>query len=102
MLNALQSLTNKNQAVRVESMIDSESKFLLIRIVDQGSGIDDKDIARVTEPFFTTRLESGGTGLGLSISSTIIENHHGSLNFESSSDSGTVVSIRLPVYQESK
>ncbi|MES9901059.1 MAG: PAS domain S-box protein [Sedimenticola sp.] len=96
MLNALQSLKDKNCGVRVKSDIDPASSDLLIQVVDQGSGIAEDDLPRVTEPFFTTRLEAGGTGLGLSISSTIIENHHGSITFYSSSR-GTRVTLRLPV-----
>ncbi len=96
MLNALQSLKDKNCGVRVKSDIDPASSDLLIQVVDQGSGIAEDNLPRVTEPFFTTRLEAGGTGLGLSISSTIIENHHGSITFYSSSR-GTRVTLRLPV-----
>ena len=96
MLNALQSLPDKNLSVSIESTSDPENKSVLIRIVDQGAGIAEEDILRVTEPFFTTRLEAGGTGLGLSISNTIIENHRGSIDFKSSMGTGTQVSIKLP------
>jgi len=95
--NALYSLPDKEHGVRVESSIDSEQKLLLIRVIDQGSGILEDDLLKVTEPFFTTRLETGGTGLGLSISKTIIENHKGSITFESSKDVGTLVTIQLPL-----
>jgi len=97
MLNALQSLPDKDRAIRVESAADPTQKSLVIRVIDEGTGIADNALARVTEPFFTTRLQEGGTGLGLSISSTIIENHRGSITFESSQGAGTVVILRLPV-----
>lgn len=96
MLNALQSLADRDHGVRVESVADTANGSLLIRVTDQGSGIADDDLPRVTEPFFTTQLEAGGTGLGLSISSTIIENHRGSITFKSST-AGTLVTLRLPV-----
>jgi len=77
-------------------MLTPDNQSVLILIVDQGAGIDAEDISRVTEPFFTTRLETGGTGLGLSISNSIIENHRGTLTFESEKRTGTTVSIKLP------
>jgi len=96
-LNALQSLPNQDCGVRVESVADPENQSILIRITDQGRGILKEDLPKVTEPFFTTRLQEGGTGLGLSISSTIIENHRGSISFESSMGTGTTVVLRLPI-----
>lgn len=97
MLNALQSLPSKNKGVKVESAVDLTTNVVLIRVIDQGAGIAEEDISRITEPFYTTRLESGGTGLGLSISSTIIENHGGSIIFKSTIGIGTTVTIKLPI-----
>ncbi|MBI4848878.1 MAG: hypothetical protein HY808_09940 [Nitrospirae bacterium] len=53
---------------------------------------------RITEPFFTTKLERGGTGLGLSISYAIIKEHRGTLEFESEYRKGTTATVKLPVY----
>ena len=78
-------------------MLDKEQKNLLIQVIDQGTGITEENLLRVTEPFFTTRLDKGGTGLGLSISKSIIENHKGSIKFESSIGIGTMVTIQLPI-----
>jgi signal transduction histidine kinase len=60
--------------------------------------MSDEILDRVTEPFFTTKLNVGGTGLGLSISYTIIKDHKGSLLFNSKEGKGTVVTVNLPVY----
>jgi polar amino acid transport system substrate-binding protein len=54
-------------------------------------------IARITDPFFTTRRESGGTGLGLAITDRIVRDHGGSLTFESSPGTGTTVRAMLPI-----
>lgn len=97
MLNALQSLPDNAHGVRIKSVVDAAKSSLLIHISDQGTGIAEADLLRVTEPFFTTRLETGGTGLGLSISSTIIEKHHGAIAFKSSKGAGTQVTIQLPM-----
>lgn len=97
MLNALQSLPDNDHEVRIKSFAVSTNKTILIQVLDQGTGIADENLSKVTEPFFTTRLETGGTGLGLSISSTIIENHHGSITFKSSKVTGTLVTVKLPI-----
>ncbi len=98
MLNALQSLPDSEHRVKIKSDTDVTKKFLLIQVIDQGVGIKEEDLLNVTDPFFTTRLEMGGTGLGLSISSTIIENHHGSIDFKSPKQAGTQVTIQLPMF----
>jgi len=97
MLNALQSLPDNEHGVKIKSVVDLTKRLLLIQVIDQGTGITDEDLTKVTDPFFTTRLESGGTGLGLSISCTIIEHHHGSISFKSSKNSGTLVTLQLPM-----
>ncbi|WP_054692716.1 ATP-binding protein [Geotalea toluenoxydans] len=53
-------------------------------------------LERLTEPFFSTRLDEGGTGLGLSITDTIIKEHGGYLLFDSIPDGGTTATVRLP------
>ncbi|MEM9912417.1 MAG: ATP-binding protein [Pseudomonadota bacterium] len=50
-----------------------------LHIRDNGDGISSKDLTRVTEPFFTTRRESGGTGMGLAIVNAILEGYGATL-----------------------
>ncbi len=67
---------------------------LQICLIDQGCGIQQEDLERIGQPFFSTK--EGGTGLGLMISKQIIENHHGS--FQISSDhTGTIIKVTLPI-----
>ncbi|QED49818.1 PAS domain-containing sensor histidine kinase [Cytobacillus dafuensis] len=66
---------------------------ILIRIVDQGSGIPEHLLNRIGEPFFTTKEK--GTGLGLMICKNIIEEHKGKIKIESS-PSGTRIEIHFP------
>lgn len=74
-----------------------------IDIIDNGSGISRELQARIFEPFFTTKQAGEGTGLGLALVYSIIEDHHGSIHFESpvnhATERGTKVSLRLPRYQ---
>jgi two-component system, NtrC family, sensor kinase len=69
-----------------------------IAVRDTGSGIQDSDRNRVFEPFFTTKEVGKGTGLGLSICYKIIENHQGSIEFETALGKGTTFRIYLPAH----
>jgi C4-dicarboxylate-specific signal transduction histidine kinase len=93
--NALQSLPDADHGIRVSTAMDETGDQLLLRIEDEGGGIPEDIAARVMEPFFTTRLDRGGTGLGLAICVTIINDHGGSIRFESEPGKGTVFIVRL-------
>lgn len=71
---------------------------LLIRFTDQGVGISQEDLARIGEPFFTSKKL--GNGLGVMICQQIIGNHNGSMTFSSAIGEGTCVEIRLPAFKE--
>ena len=86
----------KNGKIMVESEL--EDNEVLIRITDNGCGMDEETLEHIFEPFFTTKER--GTGLGLAISKQIIEQHHGSIHMHSRRGEGTSVSIRLPLHQE--
>ena len=69
---------------------------VVIEVSDTGIGIPPEHLARVTEPFFTTKEEGKGTGLGLAICKRIVQEHGGSLAVESTVGHGTTVRIELP------
>ncbi|UCH80865.1 MAG: PAS domain S-box protein [Nitrospiraceae bacterium] len=95
-LNALQALPDKSGSVRVSTRYDAESGLAIVKIEDTGTGIPQSIIDRITEPFFTTKMDSGGTGLGLSISYAIVRDHNGSLEFSSVCNEKTAAYIKLP------
>jgi signal transduction histidine kinase/CheY-like chemotaxis protein/ABC-type amino acid transport substrate-binding protein len=69
--------------------------FAAIRVKDTGSGIASSDIARVFEPFYSTKF--AGRGLGLAVVATIIRRHHGALRIESHSGTGSVFTVYFPM-----
>ncbi|MBI5632200.1 MAG: PAS domain S-box protein [Nitrospirae bacterium] len=98
-MNALQSLRQRSEAVIVSTLFDEEADAILITVRDEGIGIPQEVLKHITEPFYTTRIDEGGTGLGLSISFSIIKDHQGSLTFLSEPGKGTTATISLPVYR---
>jgi polar amino acid transport system substrate-binding protein len=73
---------------------------VLLAVEDDGVGIPAENLSRLTDPFFTTKRESGGTGLGLSVSAGIVKEHGGSLQFSSRPGAGTTVVLSLPAIHE--
>ncbi|HMP97890.1 MAG TPA: ATP-binding protein, partial [Kiritimatiellia bacterium] len=71
---------------------------LRLSIVDNGKGIDPKDIGHVFDPFYTTK--ASGTGLGLSVSHGIIVEHQGMIDVESQIGAGTTFFITFPLLRE--
>jgi PAS domain S-box-containing protein len=72
-----------------------EQSFVLIVVRDTGPGLDQKQLQRVFETFYTTK--SSGMGMGLAISRSIIEAHHGRLWVSSNTPRGAVFQFTLPV-----
>ena len=95
--NALFSLVDQAAAIFISSRFEKNSNEIKIMIKDEGTGIEDKILSRITEPFFTTRKDAGGTGLGLYISYSIINDHQGNLTIKSEPGKGTEITITLPV-----
>ncbi len=93
-------LTNAQQAIEGEGEIHistrEEDDFTVVRIRDNGPGIDPAIISKVFDPFFTTKEPGIGTGLGLSISYGIVNRIGGSIQCQSHVGEGTEFTIRLP------
>jgi two-component system, sensor histidine kinase RegB len=70
---------------------------LVIRIVDRGVGMPKDVLARIGEPFFTTKSPGQGMGLGMFLARAVIEGVGGSLGHESSAEKGTTACVELPV-----
>ncbi len=72
----------------------NETKKVIVKITDTGSGIEKENMNHVFEPFFTTKGK--GTGLGLSICKRMVSNHGGKIFLDSIYQQGTTVTVELP------
>ena len=89
-LNSLQAMPDGGQLMLRASARNGVAR---IEITDTGHGIEEAMLARITDPFFTTRAD--GTGLGLAVSRQLAELNHGSLQFTSRPEQGTTAILSL-------
>ncbi len=75
----------------------SEDGFARIDVSDSGEGIQPENLARIYDPFFTTKAARKGTGLGLSVTYGIVREHGGTIEVESRLGAGSRFRVELPL-----
>ena len=98
-MNAVQAMEGKG-ALTLECR--QKGWNLLVAVKDTGPGIEEENIDKVFNPFFTTKDPGKGTGLGLSISHQIIHRMGGRIKIDSHIGKGTAFEIYLPLTEEDK
>lgn len=91
--NAFQAMGSSGQ-LKIKTFINESG--LNIQFKDNGIGIKEELIHKITDPFFTTKDPGEGTGLGMSISYNIMKEHGGTILYESEVNKGTTVIIQIP------
>lgn len=92
-LNSVEAI-KKSGYIKIK--VENTKDYIIIYIEDNGSGINNKDIDKIFNPFFTTK--KSGSGIGLSISKEIIEKHDGQIDAEV--ENNTIFKIKLPIYED--
>lgn len=72
-----------------------------MRIRDSGGGIEAKDLAKIYDPFFTTKDPDEGEGIGLFVVQQIVKKYGGTFAFDSEVGQGTLCTIEFPVRDKS-
>lgn len=96
-LNACQALPDRDRAIVLEVVHDVEKSQVVLAVRDEGTGIAPEHLPHLTDPFFTTKRETGGTGLGLSVSAGILKEYGATLSFHSVPGRGTTAVVAFPV-----
>jgi len=95
MSNAIDAAQAGQSPAKVEVELCSDDSLLTIHIRDNGAGLSDDVIEKLSEPFFTTK--SNGTGLGIPVVNAVIRAHHGKLTFANNPEQGACFSLHLPL-----
>ena len=94
--NALQASGKKAKISISVSLIEDSTRWLRIRIQDNGPGFDAQVARRLSEPFFTTKAQ--GTGLGLAVVRAVADAHHGTFSISSELGRGACAELQLPLW----
>src|SRR6266436_96784 len=94
-LNARDSIANGNGRITLATR-NGEEDLLTVEVADNGIGIDADDVAKIYDPFFTTKGVGRGTGLGLAVTYGIVQEHSGHISVSSTPGLGTTFRITLP------
>jgi signal transduction histidine kinase len=98
-VNAFHAMPNGGLChVGAEARHANGTHWLVVSVKDTGIGIKKEDLARVLEPFYTTK--SSGTGLGLAIAYRIMDDHGGTIQVSSTPGIGTTTVLTFPVAAE--
>jgi len=101
-INAVHAIkTKKENETNLVGKIDVHTSevddYVIIKVEDNGCGIDSKNLNKIFEPFYTTKPPGLGTGQGLTITKDIIVNkHNGTIDVDSEINKGTIIIIKLP------
>ncbi|HEY3276932.1 MAG TPA: ATP-binding protein [Syntrophorhabdaceae bacterium] len=94
LINASQAIVGPRGTISL--MTACNDKEVMLKVNDDGKGMDERTIKQIFDPFFTTKRTQGGTGLGLSIAYGIIKEHQGRIEVESKTGAGTTFCIYIP------
>ncbi len=98
LVHLIQNAANaRAHRIEVRAEPARRDRFILLRVIDDGQGMEPQVQARAFDPFYTTAAIEGRTGLGLSICHGIVQDHDGTIQIESTPGKGTTIYIELPI-----
>lgn len=113
-INSRDAMENKFGTIKIGTMdtviysemvlshgeIITPDRYIVIYVEDNGSGIDEKVLQRIFEPYFSTKNKTQGTGLGLSVVFGTVKSHSGFINVISQLNKGTRFELYLPALKQ--
>ncbi|MFC1816652.1 response regulator [Thermodesulfobacteriota bacterium] len=88
------TILDERSATRYEGLMPGN--YVKLIVTDNGTGIDSSIIARIFEPYFTTKSLAEGTGMGLAVAHGIVKSHDGAIRVQSELGRGTTVEVLFP------
>jgi PAS domain S-box-containing protein len=95
--NAEQAIKEVRSSGRLKIRLGKLGNRIFSTVQDDGPGIKPEVLPKLFDPFFTTKRPGGGTGLGLSICMSIVREHGGNIEAESTPESGAAFTVYLPI-----
>jgi signal transduction histidine kinase len=92
--------TGIHQVEQVEQMKLLPGEYFCLTVTDNGPGIDESNIERIFDPYYTTKQKNGGTGLGLALINQIVQDHGGRISAQSQIGKGTKFHVYLPLIED--
>ena len=92
----LQTANVTHEEMKDKPYTPKPGQYVMMKVKDNGTGMDQKTITRIFQPFFTTKEMGLGSGLGLASAYGIIKGHGGYIDVESEKGHGSVFSIYIP------
>ena len=94
LINATEAI-EENGVISIRSYVNQKGKSVGVEVADTGDGIRPDDMAKIFEPFFSTK--NNGTGLGLAVSYGIVQKHDGNIQVSSRLGEGTHFTVEIPL-----
>ncbi|WP_415251147.1 PAS domain S-box protein [Sulfurimonas sp.] len=88
---------NRETGRKIDVNITNDEEYVIVRVCDNGGGIDNAIINKIFNPYFSTKDKKTGTGLGLYMSKTIIEKHLKGKIEVSNTEDGACFEISIPI-----
>jgi signal transduction histidine kinase len=96
LINLVQnSLKFTDQKGYVKVIVDQDKEYTIIKVLDNGEGIEQQNLEKVLDKFFQENYNKAGSGLGLAISNEIVKLHGGEMKIESKKGEGTCITFTL-------
>lgn len=76
--------------------------YVCFSVKDNGSGVEEGDLQKIFDPYFSTKTKDTGSGLGLYVTYGIIKAHNGYIDVSSLQDQGTTFDVYIPSYEPNK
>jgi two-component system NtrC family sensor kinase len=102
-MNASEATHNRDHGkVTVRTTTNTNRESIRLEVKDNGDGIPKEYLAKIYDPFFTTKGEGKGVGLGLAVVYGIVESHGGDIEVDTKIGEGTIFHVDLPISGEVK
>ncbi len=91
------ALKYSEQGAKVIVTAEKNTKFALVKVMDNGCGIRPEDVPKIKTKFYKANYSKRGSGIGLAVADEIVRLHNGSLDVYSVEGKGTTIVVQIPI-----